>query len=103
MNPDWPEGQRFRVIADGCWLSGWVMHPDLRNVYQGWRHDLAVGDVITCLGADFGFGSDPGYGIHWTNDAVKTARAMKVEFKPSIGSIFSYRPKDDCLEPVTAD
>lgn len=96
---DFPKGAKFRVVKDGARLSGMV--PFAGGAYQGWGHVLAVGDVIESRGFGPGWGSDPGYGVHWTCEAVREARASFVEFKPSgSGNWFTYWPAAGWLEQV---
>jgi hypothetical protein len=100
LSKEWPEGQKYRVVQDGAWLSGLKPEPGLSNAYGGWRQDLAVGDVITSLGFGPGWGSDPGYGIHFSTDQVVAEGVCYAEFKPMDGSLFNYHPKEGWLEPV---
>lgn len=96
----WPKGQQFTVVRAGGYLDGWQPVPDVHyTAHRGWRYNLAVGDVITCLGFGPGWGSDPGYGVHWTCEAAREALASAVQFQPSEGHIFSFKPKDGYLHP----
>jgi hypothetical protein len=99
IRADWPRGKQFRVVQSGAWLSGMVPI-GVGNAYQGWRQDLSIGDVITCLGFSPGWGSDPGYGIHFTTEQAEQARACFVEFRPMAGGLFDYHPMDGWLESV---
>lgn len=101
LRDDWAKGRAFRVIKEGAYLDGLTLVPDVHyTAHQGWRHHLAVGDVITSLGVTPGWGSDPGYGVHWTCDAVVKDGVSHAEFKPSAGNIWSFHPVDGFLEPV---
>jgi hypothetical protein len=91
----WPAGAQFRVVQEGAYLSGWKRHPNISGAFRGWQQDLRIGDVINCLGVGAGFGSDPGYGVHWHVPGVNS-----VEFNPSTGSAFSYEPAPGYLVPV---
>jgi hypothetical protein len=92
-----PEAQ-FRVVAEGARLSGWVTAG--RGASQGWGQKLEVGDIITCTGLGAGMGGDPGYGVEFTSDAAKEARAFHVDFRPQVGGIWNSRPAPGYLEPV---
>jgi hypothetical protein len=95
---EYTAGRQFRVIKAGA-LSGFV--PIGCGAFRGWGQKLKVGDVITCAGCGYGFGSDPGWGVGWESEQSKAARAVDVDFTPSTGSVFSYRPAPGYLEPVT--
>lgn len=82
---------RFKVVTPGAYLDGWA--PDGPGCFRGWRTNLQVGDVITCRGHGWGFGSDPGQGVHWVVGGVNCA-----EFRPSQGGIWNYHPADGYLE-----
>lgn len=88
-------GSKFKVVRTGGYLIGWK-HDSLGAI--GWSQRLAVGEVIVCDGAGFGFGSDPGYGIEFQNDEV--GRAC---FHPTVGGSFNYRPQPGYLEPVNEE
>lgn len=91
-------GRKFRVVAEGVTMRGLVTAG--RSAWSGWSAPLAVGDVVECLGFGPGWGSDPGYGVHWTSDTAREAGASHVEIHPGVGGIFDYRPKPGILEPM---
>lgn len=93
-------GRRFRVVRPGASIRGLV--PD-RGAYRGWTQTLRVGDVIECLGFGRGWGSDPGYGVHWTTEVAWAAGATFAEFFPSAGGMWQYHPQDGFLEPERSD
>ena len=102
LREDWPEGQEFRVVKDGAFLDGMVpTHP---SAFSGWKYDLPVGAVITCLGYRRGWGSDPGPDIvQWSCHESKRVHASFVEFRPQGGkTIYDSRPMDGYLEKVEA-
>jgi hypothetical protein len=85
-------GARFRVLKEGCWLSGMVAK---QGYHVGERLDLRVGDVIVCEGFGAGWGSDPGFGVHWTVKGMSF-----VMFYPSVGGAFGFRPDPECIDTV---
>lgn len=89
---DWDPGKKFRVVVEGCQLSGW--QPFEQGAFSGWSRRLQVGEVIECAGYGAGFGSDPGFGVEFHDPEVGLA-----EFHPTIGGILNYRPEPGCLEP----
>lgn len=91
-------GAKFRVIRGGARLSGFK--PIAPYTQQGWRQDLAVGDVIECTGYGPGWGSDPGYGIGFTSEQSLAEHVNAVDFWPSAGGPFSFRPAPGYLESV---
>jgi hypothetical protein len=96
---DWPKGKKFRLLKAG-YLDGMIpmrLHP---NAHQGWQQQLSVGDVITCEGYGPGWGSDPGYGVHFSTPQSKAEHVVFAEFRPMAGGLFNYRPADGWLEPV---
>jgi hypothetical protein len=87
-------GKRFRVVKEGASLVG--MKP-IPGGHQGWSRDLVVGEVIESRGCGAGWGSDPGYGVHFKEDGIAFA-----EFKPNgSGNWFTYYPDESYLEEVT--
>jgi hypothetical protein len=100
LRDEYPKGQRFRVIKAGGSLSGMMPMAGHSNAYQGWGQDLAVGEIITCLGYGPGWGSDPGYGIHFTTDKVRQDHVSFAEFRPMAGGAFDYHPADGYLEKI---
>jgi hypothetical protein len=94
LREDYPAGRKFRVVREGGYLFG--MAPlGSTGGFTGTRRDLHVGDVIETTGFGAGWGSDPGYGIHF-----KDAEARWAEFKPSTGGAFAYQPAPGYLEPL---
>lgn len=89
---EYAPGKKFRVVMTGGRLSGW--EPKL-GYQQGWGQVLEPGDEIVCAGAGWGMGSDPGYGVHWRVEGKNY-----VEFVPSTGGAFGYRPAPGFLEPI---
>ena len=87
-------GSQFRVVREGARLSGW-QPMGIGNAQRGWARDLHVGDVIVCAGFGPGWGSDPGFGIEFTDPE----RGL-VEFWPVTGGVFAYRPAPGYLVPV---
>lgn len=88
---EYAPGGRFRVIREGARLTWW------NSDGTGDDRELKVGEVIQCAGYGPGWGSDPGYGIHFYNPA----RVEPCEFRPSTFSPVSSRPLPGYLEPVT--
>jgi hypothetical protein len=88
-------GAKFRVIKEGARLTGW--QPAGPSSHRGWRQDLHIGDVIECTGVGPGWGSDPGFGVEFKVPGVNS-----VDFQPSVGGIWNYRPAPGYLEPVEA-
>jgi hypothetical protein len=95
---EYAPGSRFRVAAEGVTLSGLV--PDGPSCWRGWKQALAVGDVVTCTGYGAGFGSDPGYGVHFTSERSLAEHAGFCALRPGAGNMFSYRPQPGLLEPL---
>ena len=89
----YPAGKKFRVVAEGAHLTGWK--PSGPYSFTGARRVLHVGDIVETSGFGRGFGSDPGFGVHF-----KDAEIGKTEFWPSQGGVFSYEPADGFLEPA---
>jgi hypothetical protein len=85
-------GMKFRVIKEGCELSGWKSGGP--SWFSGWRQVLHIGDVIEVQSVGAGFGSDPGYGVHFKADAIYA------EFHPSTGGMWAYQPAPGYLEPL---
>lgn len=103
IRDDWPKGRRYRVIkVDGGYpfLNGMEPYAGIGSAYKGWQQKLAVGDVITSLGYGPGWGSDPGYGIHFTTEQVQAAHVSWAEFTPHAGGVFDYHPEDGWLEEI---
>lgn len=96
---DYPQGAKFRVIAEGAYLTGYapLQGTTCPGALVSWRQNLAVGDVIECRGYGPDWGSDPGYGIHWVHP-----EASHVMFHPYEGGIFNFHPKPGYLERVDA-
>ena len=92
----YPAGKKFRVTQEGAALSGWKVGGP--SWWTGARRVLHVGDVIETSGFGAGFGSDPGYGVHF-----KDPEMGKAEFYPSQGGMFSYEPADGYLEPLEGE
>lgn len=90
---EYAPGRKFKVTRAGCELSG--MKPDGPYSWRGYKRPLEVGEVITCAGFGAGFGGDPGYGVEFYEAGVGTC-----EFRPSTGSMWTYRPQPGCLEPI---
>lgn len=95
LRDQYPAGSRHRVLRDGARLTGLVPKPGYQ---QGWSCHLAAGDVIEAAGYGPGWGSDPGYGIHFRVPGVNFA-----EFQPSQGGAFNFGPADGWLEAVADD
>jgi hypothetical protein len=93
-------GARFRVVAEGVKLSGWVCSGPYS--WSGWGQDLKPGDVITCTGFGADTGSDPGYGVQFTSEASIAAGAGGCDVRPMAGGMFDYRPAPGLLELVEA-
>ena len=92
-------GKKFRVVQPAR-LEGQVPHPKFPGSWTGWKQVLMPGDVVECRGYRPGWGSDPGYGIHWTSERARSACASFVELRPGTGTIFSFRPEPGLLEPI---
>lgn len=89
-------GKRFRVVREGATLNGMVQ---TGTVIRAWSRPLVVGEVIVSRGPGYGWGSDPGFGVHWETDEPDVEHAYVT---PS-GSpmFFIYYPADGFLEEVT--
>jgi hypothetical protein len=94
----YPAGARFRVVHDAN-IDG--MRPIGPNAHTGWRKRLIPGDVLTCDGYGPGFGSDPGYGVHWC--ACNGEPCVMGEFYPSAGGPFAYQPKPGFVAMMPPD
>lgn len=96
-----PAGAKFKVIKEGAYLTGMKPMTGYGGAYSGWQQNLHVGDVIQSLGFGPGWGSDPGYGIHWTTEKARVEHVSFVEFKPNgSGNWFTYWPAEGYLERV---
>lgn len=97
LHDKYPTGRKYRVIKEGAVLSGWKPsgHP---YSFNGWQRSLRVGEVIETAGFIRGWGSDPGYGVHFKEPGMGN-----VEFYPSSGGIFSFEPAEGFLEPVEGE
>jgi hypothetical protein len=105
LDEDWPKGATFRVVKEGGQLSGFtttVVSMTTRQpiAWRVWKLALQPGDEIVCEGPDYGFGSDPGYGVHFRCRKTDDAGATKCEFQPTEGSLFNYRPASGYLELI---
>lgn len=91
------KGRRYRVVRDGARLTG--MQPIDRNAQQGWRKDLVVGDILTCLGTSMTRG-DGVPALKW-GDETGQWMANDCIFSPVSGGIWSGQvPVDGYLEEV---
>lgn len=95
---EYAPGRKFRVVQEGLKLSG--LGPYSNGGHVGWKQELHVGDVIECTGFGPGWGSDPGFGVEWTSEAARTARAVHCDIYPSVGGIWAYRPPAGSVEPI---
>jgi len=93
-------GRQFRVVGVGAYLTGMAPLRDMPGVWEGWRQNLQVGDIIICTGFGAGFGSDPGYGVEWTTEKARHDGAFNLEFRPTTGGMWSYHPFPGYLVPV---
>jgi len=91
------KGKRYRVIKSGARLTG--MQPIRTGSFQGWRMDLAVDDIITCLGKSMTMG-DGVPALKWA-DENGAPLANDCLFKPTQGGMWSGQvPEDGYLEEV---
>lgn len=65
---DWVAGARYEVVFQPATLVG--EQPDGPYVTKHWSRELRLGEVLTCDGWDWGWGSDPGRHVHWSADDV---------------------------------
>lgn len=93
-------GRQYRVIKGGAQLSGVVPKPGYRI---GDSVPLSVGDVITCDGKYNGFGSDPGYYMHFHSDTTLNKGMADVHFVPCWNLIWDGTPLDGYLEPINQE
>jgi hypothetical protein len=94
---DYKKGQRYRVIREGARLRG--MQPVGPHTQQGWRRELEVGDVITCLGTSMTFG-DGVPAVKW-GDEDGAWLANDCIFSPASGGLWGGQPPaDGYLEEV---
>lgn len=91
-------GTRFRVISEGGRLVG--MRAVAPFSWQGWRQNLAVGDIIMCNGFGPGFGMDPGYGVEFTSEKSLAEHVVHVMFEPNAGTMWDGHPRAGFLEPL---
>jgi hypothetical protein len=92
------EGKKFRVIKEGAKLSGLV--PGNGPWHNGWGRDLVVGEVITCRGFQWGWGSDPGQEVFFTADNMPP-HASYVKVTPTVYGAMTSWPQDGYLEEIT--
>ena len=81
---DYVKGRRYRVVGHGAYLSGMV--PTAPYCQQGWRLDLNVGDVITCLGESMTMG-DGVPALKWADSDGKWL-ANDCTFSPATGGLW---------------
>lgn len=93
------DGQRWKVIKAGASLWGW--RPCGPGAQEGWRHNLSVGDIITCRGRSMS-GGDGVPLIKWA-DADGKHLTGDCEFNPHTGGMWSSAPADGYLELVLQD
>ena len=105
---DFPQGRRFRVrIPAGARppsLNGYKPMHGISGAQQSVRIVLEEGDVITCDGQRWGWGSDPGLEIFFLDPrdpAVAAAeRASYLSFFPTTGHWMAAEPDMRYLEPL---
>lgn len=89
------KGKRYRVIRPGARLSG--MQPARPGTLQGWKRDLAVGDILTCLGTSMTRG-DGVPAVKWADENGEQL-AVDCTFDPVSGGLWSGQvPVDGYLE-----
>ena len=104
MRPaEYRPGMKFRVVKEGARLRGMELVPDVHyTAYQGFRYDLRVGDVITCVGSSMTMG-DGVPAVKW-QDPREGGRGFDVLFDPHAGGMWGgLPPEDGYLEPVGGD
>jgi hypothetical protein len=93
----WIAGSLWRVVREGASLSG--MTPGDGPWMRGWGRDLAVGEVVVCLGIHSGWGSDPVPEAHFATEDSIEARASFVNILPQ-GGMWQAWPVDGYLERI---
>lgn len=94
---DYIKGEKYRVVRAGAYLRG--MTTVGRGVFNGWRRDLQVGDVITCLGESWTMG-DGVPAIKW-GDETGEWLANDCTFQPCGGGLWGGQvPLPGYLEPA---
>ncbi len=94
---EYAPGSQFIVTGAGVRLSGYTA---IRGGSRGWGQELKPGDRVTCRGAGYGAGADPGYGIEFTTPEAEAAGAFHCEIWPSAGGPFAFRPAPGTLMPA---
>lgn len=94
---DYKKGRRYRVVRAGARLRG--MQPISSCAQQGWRKDLEVGEILTCLGESMTFG-DGVPAIKW-GDETGEWLANDCIFSPVTGGLWGGQvPADGYLEEM---
>lgn len=94
---DYITGSRWRVVKPGASIVG--MKPDGPGCFRGFRLDLAVGTVLTCLGVSMTFG-DGVPALKW-GDADGHWICNDALFEPHVGGMWEGLPPDPSyIEPV---
>ena len=95
------QGRRFRVAMPGCRL--WGMQPSGPYCQQGWAKNLAVGEILTCLGESMTSG-DGVPAIKWGGpDGEWLANDCTFDHRQVIGGMWGGQiPAPGILESLPA-
>jgi len=92
-------GRKFRVVKAGCRLTG--MQAARGGGQQGWARDLAVGEVLTCLGESMTFG-DGVPAVKWADaDGRHMAADCTFDLEQVVGGMWGGQlPAPGLVEPL---